>query len=61
MTNHEHEAMMQAYNALHFNLPVIEDFGSKEQLEIQHNAINALVPATEESVTIGRLKNEPTN
>ena len=40
MTNRE--ATMKAYNALHFNLPVIEDYGSKEQLEVQHNAINAL-------------------
>ena len=38
----DREATMKAYNALHFNLPVIEDYGTKEQLEVQHNAINAL-------------------
>ena len=38
----DREATIKAYNALHFNLPVIEDYGSKEQLEVQHNAINAL-------------------
>lgn len=38
----DREATMKAYNALHFNLPVIEDYGSKEQLEVQHSAINAL-------------------
>jgi len=36
------EAMKQALNALEFNLPVIEDFGSKEQLTDCHRAITKL-------------------
>lgn len=38
----DREAMQQALSALEFNLPVIEDFGSKEQLTDCHRAITAL-------------------
>ena len=36
------ELMRQTLFALEWNLPVIEDYGDKEQLHIQHKAINAL-------------------
>ena len=39
------KAAEMAYNALNFNLPIIEDYGNKEQLEIHHHAMNLLVHA----------------
>jgi hypothetical protein len=36
------ELFIKALDALEWNLPVIQDYGDKEQLNIQHNAINAL-------------------
>ena len=36
------ELIRQTLFALECNLPVIEDYGDKEQLHIQHKAINAL-------------------
>jgi hypothetical protein len=41
------EAMKQALEALEWNLPVIEDYGDKEQLNRQHRAITALRTAIE--------------
>jgi hypothetical protein len=38
----DRKLMQQALNALEWNLPVIEDYGDKEQLQIQHKAITAL-------------------
>jgi len=38
----DRELMQQALDALEWNLTVIEDYGDKEQLQIQHKAINAL-------------------
>lgn len=38
----DRELFIQAWEALTWNLPVIEDHGNKEQLNIQHNAITAL-------------------
>jgi hypothetical protein len=38
----DRELMQQALDALDWNLTVIEDYGDKEQLQIQHKAINAL-------------------
>jgi hypothetical protein len=38
----DRELMQQALAALEWNLTVIEDYGDKEQLQIQHKAINVL-------------------
>ena len=38
----DRELMQQALNALEWNLPVLEDYGGKEQLKRQHKAITAL-------------------
>jgi len=38
----DRELMRQALNALEWNLPVLEDYGDKEQLQRQHKAITAL-------------------
>lgn len=38
----DRELFIKALDALDWNLPVIQDYGDKEQLNIQHNAINAL-------------------
>lgn len=38
----DRELFIKALDALEWNLPVIQDYGDKEQLNIQHNAINAL-------------------
>jgi hypothetical protein len=38
----DRELMQQALDALEWNLPVIEDYGNKEQSKIQHKAITAL-------------------
>ena len=38
----DRDLMHQALNALEWNLPVIEDYGDKEQLQRQHKAITAL-------------------
>lgn len=38
----DRELMHQALNALEWNLPVLEDYGDKEQLQRQHKAITAL-------------------
>jgi hypothetical protein len=43
------EAMKQALEALEWNLPVIEDYGDKEQLNRQHKAITALRQAIEQA------------
>lgn len=42
MTDQERKAMEIALDALENNLPLIEDYGSKEQLNIHHKAIAAL-------------------
>ena len=42
-------AMRQALEALEWNLPVIEDYGDKEQLNRQHRAITALRTAIEQA------------
>lgn len=42
------EAMKQALEALEWNLPVIEDYGDKEQLNRQHKAITALRQALDQ-------------
>ena len=39
------EAMKQALEALEWNLPVIEDYGDKEQFNRQHKAIAAIYEA----------------
>ena len=39
------ELLQQALNAFEFNLPVIEDFGSKEQLTDCHKVITKLYEA----------------
>ena len=39
------EAAQMALDALEHGLPIIEDFGGKEQLQIQHKAISALYEA----------------
>ena len=38
----DRELFMKVLDALEWNLPVIQDYGDKEQLNIQHNAITAL-------------------
>ena len=38
----DRELMQQALEALEWNLPVIEDYGDKEQLNRQHKSIAAL-------------------
>jgi hypothetical protein len=38
----DRELFIKALDALDWNLPVIQDYGDKEQLNIQHNALNAL-------------------
>jgi len=38
----DRELMQQALDVLEWNLPVIEDYGGKEQLQRQHKAITAL-------------------
>lgn len=38
----DRELFIKALNALEWNLPVIQDYGDKEQLNIQHNSITAL-------------------
>jgi hypothetical protein len=38
----DRELYIKALEALEWNLSVIQDYGDKEQLNIQHNAINAL-------------------
>ena len=38
----DRELFIKALDALEWNLPAIQDYGDKEQLNIQHNAINAL-------------------
>jgi len=43
------DAMKHALGALELNLPVIEDYGDKEQLLRQHNAITALRTAIAEA------------
>ena len=43
------EAMKQALEALEWNLPVIEDYGDKEQLNRQHRAITSLRQAIEQT------------
>jgi hypothetical protein len=42
------EAIKLALDALEWNLPVIEDYGDKEQLNRQHSAITALRQAIEQ-------------
>ena len=39
------EAAQMALDALEHGLPIIEDFGTKEQLQLQHKAIAALYEA----------------
>ena len=41
----DRELMQMALDALEHGLPIIEDFGAKEQLQIQHKAIAALYEA----------------
>ena len=41
----DREIMQMALDALEHGLPIIEDFGGKEQLQIQHKAISALYEA----------------
>ena len=41
----DRELMQMALDALEHGLPIIEDFGGKEQLQIQHKAISALYEA----------------
>jgi hypothetical protein len=43
------EAMKLALEALEWNLPLIEDFGDKEQLHRQHKAITSLYQAFAEA------------
>lgn len=43
------EAMKQALEALEWNLPVVEDWGGKDNLSLQHKAITALRQAIEKS------------
>jgi hypothetical protein len=38
----DRKLMQQALHALEWNLPVLEDYGDKEQLQRQHKAITAL-------------------
>lgn len=41
----DRELMQMALNALEHGLPIIEDFGGKEQLQLQHKAIAVLYEA----------------
>ena len=41
----DRELLQMALDALEHGLPIIEDFGGKEQLQIQHKAISALYEA----------------
>ena len=43
-------AMKQALEALELNLPVIEDYGDKEQFNRQHNAIASLYDALRQTI-----------
>jgi hypothetical protein len=43
------ETMKQALEALEWNLPVVEDWGGKDNLSLQHKAITALRQAIEKS------------
>lgn len=52
------EAMKQALEALEWNLPVIEDYGDKEQLNRQHRAITALRTALRTAIAAAE-KQEP--
>ena len=54
----ERELMQQALEALEWNLPVIEDYGDKEQLNRQHRAITALRTALR-TVIAAAEKQEP--
>lgn len=43
--NNDKELMQMALDALEHGLPIIEDFGGKEQLQLQHKAIAVLYEA----------------
>jgi len=43
-------AMKQALEALELNLPIIEDYGDKEQFNRQHNAIASLYDALGQTI-----------
>lgn len=51
------EAAQMALDALEHGLPIIEDFGGKEQLQIQHKAISALYEAL--SAALAQPEQEP--
>ena len=54
----EREALKLALKALEIGLPLIEDFGSTEQLNAQHKAITAIYEALAQCTWIGLTDEE---
>ena len=52
------EALKQALEALELNLPIIEDYGDKEQFNRQHKAIASIYDALRQTITQA-AKQEP--
>ena len=55
----EKEALKLALEALEMGLPLIEDFGSKEQFNIQHKAITAIYETLAQPAVTESHKQEP--
>ena len=54
----EREALKLALKALEIGLPLIEDFGSTEQLNAQHKAITAIYEALAQRTWVGLTEQE---
>ena len=54
----EREALKLALRALEIGLPLIEDFGSTEQLNAQHKAITAIYEALAQRTWVGLTDKE---
>ena len=54
----EREALKLALRALEIGLPLIEDFGSTEQLNAQHKAITAIYEALAQRTWVGLTRTE---
>jgi ABC-type lipoprotein export system ATPase subunit len=54
----EREALRLALKALEIGLPLIEDFGSTEQLNAQHKAITAIYEALAQRTWVGLTDEE---
>lgn len=52
------EAMQMALDALENGLPIIEDYGSKEQLQLQHKAIANIYEALRAALAQGEQDTE---